>query len=85
VNVGMPREMSMLEFATWVREAVGTGCEIVFRAPPQDDPRVRRPDISLAREVLGWEPTIPFEDGMRRTIAWFKERMQRGDVAVAAG
>jgi dTDP-glucose 4,6-dehydratase len=84
VNVGTPHELSMLEFARWVRDAVGSGCQIVFRPLPQDDPRLRRPDISLAREVLGWEPKVPFDEGMRRTIAWFKERIERGDLAAAA-
>jgi dTDP-glucose 4,6-dehydratase len=79
VNVGNPHEMTMLEFAEWVKEAVGARSEIVFRPLPQDDPRVRRPDISRAREVLGWEPKTSFEDGMRRTIAWFKDRLERGD------
>ncbi|HEX7622259.1 MAG TPA: UDP-glucuronic acid decarboxylase family protein [Anaeromyxobacteraceae bacterium] len=84
VNVGTPHELSMLEFAKWVRDAVGSDCQIVFRPLPQDDPRVRRPDISRAREVLGWEPKVPFDEGMRRTIAWFKERIERGDLAAAA-
>ncbi len=83
VNVGTPHELSMLEFARWVRDAVGSECQIVFRPLPQDDPRVRRPDISRAREVLGWEPKVPFDEGMRRTIAWFKERIERGDLAAA--
>ena len=84
VNVGTPHEMSMLDFAKWVHDAVGSKCQIVFRQLPQDDPRVRRPDISRAREVLGWEPKMPFDEGMRRTIAWFKERIERGDLAAAA-
>jgi dTDP-glucose 4,6-dehydratase len=85
VNVGTPHEMTMLEFAEWVKKTVGARCEIVFRPLPQDDPRVRRPDISRAREVLGWEPKMPFDEGMRRTIAWFRERIARGDLAAAAG
>src|SRR6266513_5603388 len=84
VNVGTPHEMTVLEFAEWVRRAVGARCDIVFKPLPEDDPRVRRPDISLARDVLGWEPRIAFEEGMHRTIAWFKDRMQRGDLAAAA-
>jgi dTDP-glucose 4,6-dehydratase len=83
VNVGTPHEMSMLQLANWVREAVGAKVQIVFRPLPQDDPRVRRPDIGRARELLGWEPLVPFEEGMRRTIAWFKERIERGDLAAA--
>jgi dTDP-glucose 4,6-dehydratase len=84
VNVGTPHELSMLEFATWIRDAVGSRSQIVFRQLPQDDPRVRRPDITRAREVLGWEPKTPFDEGMRRTIAWFKERIERGDLTAAA-
>ncbi len=83
VNVGTPHEMTILEFAEWVRRSVGARSEIVFKPLPQDDPRVRRPDISLARDLLGWEPTTPFEEGMRRSIAWFKERIARGELAAA--
>ncbi len=83
VNVGTPHELTILEFAEWVRTCVGARSEIVFRPLPEDDPRVRRPDISRAREVLGWEPRTPFEEGMRRSIAWFKERIERGELATA--
>ena len=79
VNVGTPHEMTMLEFAGWVKRSVGARSEIVFKPLPQDDPRLRRPDITRAREVLGWEPKMPFEEGMRRTIAWFRERIARSD------
>ena len=75
VNVGTPHEMTMLELAEWVRTAVGASVEIVFKPLPQDDPRVRRPDISRARSVLGWEPRTSFDDGMRSTIAWFREHI----------
>ena len=85
VNVGTPHEMTMVELADWIRAAVGARSEVVFKPLPQDDPRVRRPDIARAREVLGWEPKVPFEEGMRRTIAWFKDRIERGDLAAAAG
>jgi dTDP-glucose 4,6-dehydratase len=84
VNVGTPHELTMLEFAEWVQKAVGARSEIVYKPLPQDDPRLRRPDISRAREVLGWEPRTPFDEGMRRTIAWFKERIARGDLATPA-
>ncbi len=77
VNVGTPHEISMLELAQWIRCAVGTGSEIVFKPLPQDDPRVRRPDISRARQELGWEPRTGFEQGMRLTIAWFRQRLDR--------
>ncbi len=84
VNIGNPHELTMLEFARWIRDAVGASVDIVFRPLPQDDPRVRKPDITRAREVLGWEPTVGFEDGMRRTIAWFEQRIQGGDTAAVA-
>jgi dTDP-glucose 4,6-dehydratase len=74
VNVGNPDEMSILQFAEAVQRLVGCRCSIEFRPLPEDDPRVRRPDISRAREVLGWQPRVSFEDGMRRTIGWFRER-----------
>jgi dTDP-glucose 4,6-dehydratase len=76
VNLGNPSEMTMLEFAEWVRRAVGADCEIVFKPLPQDDPRVRKPDIDRARrELSGWAPQVSFEDGMRRTIEWFRARV----------
>jgi dTDP-glucose 4,6-dehydratase len=76
VNVGTCREMTMLELADWVRKAVGASCTIVFKPLPEDDPLVRRPDITRAREELGWEPKTSFEDGMRATITWFRERIE---------
>ncbi|HUK65450.1 MAG TPA: UDP-glucuronic acid decarboxylase family protein [Anaeromyxobacteraceae bacterium] len=84
VNVGNPHEMTILEFAEWLRRAVETKSPIVFAALPENDPRVRRPDVTRARVVLGWEPRVGFEEGMLRTVAWFRERIGRGEVAVAA-
>lgn len=84
VNVGTPSEISMLEFARWVQRSIGSDSEIVFRPLPQDDPRLRRPDITTAREVLGWEPKMPFEEGMRRTVTWFRQRLELGDLAAVA-
>ncbi len=77
INVGTSEEMTILEFARWVRAAIGARSEFVFEPLPQDDPRVRRPDITRAHEVLGWEPKIGFEEGMRRTIAWFQQHIER--------
>jgi dTDP-glucose 4,6-dehydratase len=76
VNVGNPHELTILEFARAVQRLVGVDVPIVSRPLPEDDPKVRRPDISRAREVLGWEPRVSFEDGMQRTIAWFRERVR---------
>jgi len=75
VNVGNPHELTIMEFAQAVQRLVGSEVPIVQRPLPEDDPRVRRPDISRAKEVLGWEPKVPFDEGMRRTIAWFRERV----------
>ncbi len=75
LNVGSPEELTVLELAQWVQRAVGSTCAIELWPLPEDDPRSRRPDISRAREVLGWEPAVSFEEGMRRTIAWFRERL----------
>ncbi|MBW8801459.1 MAG: SDR family oxidoreductase [Streptomyces sp.] len=71
VNIGNPTEVSMLQLARQVRELAGSRSEIVFVPRPQDDPELRRPDITLAREVLGWEPRVSLEEGLRRTLAWF--------------
>jgi dTDP-glucose 4,6-dehydratase len=75
VNIGNPQELTVLEFAQAVQRLVGSSCELVSRPLPEDDPRVRKPDIALARTVLGWEPKIALDEGMRRTIAWFRERV----------
>ena len=69
VNVGNPNEFTLLELANAVIEVTGSNSEIVFEALPTDDPQVRQPDISLARELLGWEPTIGLREGLERTIA----------------
>ncbi len=68
VNIGNPNEFTLLELAETVLEVTGSSSEIVFEALPTDDPQVRQPDISLAREILGWEPTVDLREGLRRTI-----------------
>ena len=72
VNVGNPAEMTVLQFAEVVRRLTGGRSAIKFLALPEDDPKVRQPDISLARSHLGWNPSVPLEDGLARTIAYFK-------------
>jgi dTDP-glucose 4,6-dehydratase len=72
VNIGNPSEITMLELARMVRELCGSTSEIVFEPLPVDDPRRRRPDITLARKLLAWEPRVPLEDGLARTIAWWR-------------
>jgi dTDP-glucose 4,6-dehydratase len=72
VNIGTPHELTVLAFAEAVQHLVGRHTGIVHRPLPEDDPHVRRPDITRAKEVLGWEPRVAFEEGMRRTIDWFR-------------
>lgn len=72
VNIGNPGEFTMLELADKVLKLVGGKSKIVHRPLPQDDPLQRQPDISLARANLGWEPTIDLDEGLQRTIAYFK-------------
>src|SRR5439155_6923788 len=71
VNIGNPEERTVLELAETVLKVTGSASELVFEPLPTDDPVRRRPDISLAREVLGWEPVVPLEEGLVRTVAWF--------------
>jgi dTDP-glucose 4,6-dehydratase len=73
VNIGNPSEITVLALARMVRELCGSESEIVFEPLPVDDPRRRRPDVTLARELLGWEPSVPLEEGLSRTIAWWLE------------
>jgi dTDP-glucose 4,6-dehydratase len=79
VNLGNPQEMTILEFAHQVLEVTGSPSEITFVHPTdertRDDPKVRCPDISRARQVLGWEPKVPLEEGLRQTAAYFRERL----------
>ncbi len=72
VNIGNPGEFTMLELAELVLRKVGGKSKIVYRELPADDPRQRQPDIALARQHLGWEPTVPLEEGVERTIAYFR-------------
>ncbi|WP_121191583.1 UDP-glucuronic acid decarboxylase family protein [Motilibacter peucedani] len=72
VNIGNPHEISMLDLAVWIRDLTGSSSEVQFIERPQDDPSVRQPDITKARELLGWEPVVPVEEGLRRTIAYFQ-------------
>ena len=81
VNIGNPEEMSLLEMAHAILRVAGSSSEIVFRGLPPDDPKVRRPDIGLARRVLGWEPRVPVEEGLRRTHLWFQEALAAAERA----
>ena len=71
VNIGNPGEFTMLELAKEVLDLTGSKSKIVYKPLPGDDPKMRRPDISLAKEALGWEPTIPLRKGLEKTIVYF--------------
>lgn len=79
VNIGNPGEFTMLELAEKVLRLTGSKSKLEFRELPEDDPKQRRPDISLAKEKLGWEPTVDLEEGLKETIAFFRKQLeQRG-------
>ena len=74
VNLGNPREMTILEFAEAIRAVSGSDAAIAFEPLPQDDPKRRQPDITKAMTVLGWQPEVPLEEGLRLTYGYFRER-----------
>jgi dTDP-glucose 4,6-dehydratase len=76
VNIGNPHEMTLLELAKRVVRITGSASEIVFGPLPEDDPKVRQPDITRARTLLGWEPRVDTDEGLRLTIDWFRKRGQ---------
>ena len=75
VNLGNPQEMSLLELAKKILALTGSSSEIVFNPLPVDDPKVRQPDIARARALLGWEPRVELDEGLRRTIDWFRQKL----------
>ena len=85
VNVGNPREMPIREFAEQVIALTSSASTVTYHDLPVDDPKVRQPDISLARSVLEWEPKVPLEEGLKRTLDWFSTRVQTQDGASARG
>jgi UDP-glucuronate decarboxylase len=79
INIGNPREFSILDLASMIIDMTGSRARIVHRSRPEDDPRQRRPDISRAQDLLGWKPVTPVEDGLKRTIAYFEQLLtERG-------
>ena len=83
INIGNPGEHTMLELAERVLKLTGSRSRLVFRPLPQDDPRRRCPDITLARTLLGWQPEVALEDGLQRTIHHFRELLGAQRVTVA--
>ncbi len=74
VNIGNPEEYTIKQLAEWVVRLTGSSSKIIYKPLPQDDPLQRRPDISLAKEKLGWSPRYPVQQGLENTIAYFKQR-----------
>ena len=75
MNVGNPRELTIRELAERIVGLVGSRSRIVERPLPLDDPKVRQPDITRARTLLGWEPKVSLEDGLPRTLAYFRRKL----------
>jgi dTDP-glucose 4,6-dehydratase len=75
VNLGNPREMTILEFAKSIQRLIGADARIEFKPLPEDDPKRRRPDISKARRILGWEPVVSLDEGIRETIEYFRVKV----------
>jgi dTDP-glucose 4,6-dehydratase len=85
MNIGNPAEMTVLEFAKEIIRITGSSSEIVFEPLPEDDPKVRQPDISLARKVLGWEPQVLLADGLKDTIEFFANGPKPAQYSVISG
>lgn len=85
VNIGNPNEFTMLELATKVLELTGSASEVIFLPLPADDPTRRRPDIALARSLLGWEPQVSLDEGLRKTIPYFRTEVLNPAVIASAG
>jgi len=75
MNLGNPAEMTLLQFAEAVRALIPGAKDLEFKDLPEDDPKVRRPDITFAKKLLGWEPRVTLEEGLKKTIPYFKEKM----------
>ncbi|MBU6367490.1 MAG: SDR family oxidoreductase [Gemmatimonadetes bacterium] len=85
VNLGNPGEFTMRQLAELVRDLTGSRSPLVHLPLPADDPKQRRPDIALAQSQLGWQPTVPLAEGLKATIAYFDQLLNRGGVSAGAG
>jgi dTDP-glucose 4,6-dehydratase len=75
VNIGNPQEMTIEEIARTIIRLTGSSSKIVYRPLPEDDPKVRQPDITRARTLLGWEPKVPLEEGLMRTLDYVRKKV----------
>ena len=73
VNIGNPHEMTIEDIAKTIIRLTGSNSRLVYRPLPEDDPKVRQPDIAIARSELGWEPSVPLREGLASTIAYFRK------------
>ncbi|MCS6796637.1 MAG: GDP-mannose 4,6-dehydratase, partial [Raineya sp.] len=76
INLGNPDEITLLQFAQEIQELTGSNSKIVFKPLPKDDPKQRRPDITRAKEILGWEPRISRKEGLKITLEYFKQMIK---------
>jgi dTDP-glucose 4,6-dehydratase len=81
VNIGNPQEITILEFAERIRKLLGSEVPIVFKPLPQDDPKQRCPDISKAKRLLGWQPKVNLDEGLRLTLEFFRQQVAAGESA----
>lgn len=81
VNLGNPGEFTMIELAEKIRDLTGSRSALIHQPLPADDPKQRQPDIRLAREQLGWEPTVPLEQGLKPTVAYFENLLRQSQPA----
>jgi dTDP-glucose 4,6-dehydratase len=82
VNIGNPREMTIKQFGDEILRITGSKSKMEYKPLPEDDPKVRQPDITRAKKILGWEPKVQFDEGIRKTIDYFKERLERSGEAL---
>jgi nucleoside-diphosphate-sugar epimerase len=78
VNIGNPQEMTIEEIARTIIRLTGSRSKLVYRPLPEDDPKVRQPDITRARTLLGWEPKVGLEEGLTKTIEYFRTKIAAG-------
>ena len=81
VNIGNPHEVTIEEIARTIIRLVGSTSKVVYRPLPVDDPKQRRPDITRARTILGWEPKVGLEEGLLKTVDYFRDRVAREQTA----
>jgi len=85
MNLGNPGEFTIMELAEKVLQMTGSRSEIIFKPLPEDDPIMRKPDITVASETTGWEPKVPLDEGLRKTVDYFDNLLRSGDMDISSG